>query len=125
MQREIKFRAKNKSTNKWLYFTLEDLAHGRVFNEDRSENWSIREIGYENIGYQYQYSGYKVKKGLEICEGDIYTFDIPSKRKRQLFVLEDLRSFFTNKGLDEGEYGWDYHTIYIVGNIMDNPELIP
>lgn len=126
MQREIKFRAKNKSTNKWLYFTLEDLAHGRVFNEDRSENWSIREIGYENIGEQYQYIGLQDRKGVEIYDKDILRwYNKRTSRDDDLVEWSEyLPGFVLGRWIEYDHPETDKDSM-VVGNAVDNPELIP
>lgn len=105
--REIKFRGKRQSNGKWFYWSLT--------TELEYESYIVSEIKLETIG---QYTGLKDCKGKEIYEGDIV---VDEKYK---YIVDNLQSFFEQKGLGEGEYGDDYSQIEVIGNIWENSNLI-
>ena len=54
--REIKFKAKDKQTGEWKYFTIEGLINSNYYFEEL-DNWR-------------QFTGLTDKNGVEIYEGD-------------------------------------------------------
>lgn len=72
-----KFRAWDKKNLKWVYYTTEAAFHGRVFNQDKSQNWLASSIGFENIVDECQFTGFKAMYGEteDVYSGDILQFD--------------------------------------------------
>ncbi len=109
--REIKFRAWDKKNRKW-----ENFAHITL----DGQYWQpVKTVDYEDI-ILMQYTGLKDKNGKEIYEGDIYKL----KDDRTFTVLESLQQFFESKELGENEFGDDFSTLEILGNIYENPDLL-
>lgn len=131
--REIKFRSKvvnhdpmTNPENGWVEgYYLQDLDNGVVkhYIFNCPMKW---EVIPETIG---QFTGLHDKNDKEIYEGDI----VLSKLKRAREYDEILQICF-----DDGEYCGkdkhgsstslslleDYHTVEVIGNIHDNPELL-
>lgn len=109
--REIKFRA-------WDNIDLV-MVDWEYFSNGRMNDFLSKEL------YLMQYTGFKDKRGVDVYEKDIYTFDWRRNHKnRRYFIVEDMQSFFEEKGLDEGEYGWSYDDLLVVGDVCQNPELL-
>lgn len=134
MTREIKFRAWVQTNTKLkpLMFNHEDFIE--------NEGHPLRRKGVSMLplkadGYIWmQYTGLKDKLGKEIYEGDIihvklhHMIEGKEYWENQLVVIEDLKSFFERKVVDEKIDG--YATSYqpenleILGNIYENPNLV-
>jgi len=105
--REIKFRTWNSSTKKWVYPVL-----------DISNPFSYAGCEFS------QFTGKHDQDGKEIWEGDIIDFDIQEWGGRgNIHVVEwDAIS---------AEWSWgggitsDMEFRKVIGNIYENPELIP
>lgn len=118
--REIKFRAWDKRSLKWFDMSTFELhSDCIVVRIPGMSNFAIIKEDYELM----QYTGMKDKNGVPVFEGDIYTFTFDNGHKNQ-YTVDSLQDFFENKGLYEGEYGWDYSEIEVIGNIYSNPELL-
>lgn len=123
--RTIKFRGKDIKTGEWLYVDLrnkESVTEAFIATIHRC-NVKIKP---ETIG---QFTGLTDKNGNEIYEGDI----VQSKLKRLRIYDEILQICFANSEYcGKDKYGSstslslleDYHTLEVIGNIHDNPELI-
>lgn len=112
LKREIKFRV--FYDGKWRHFTI-----GQSMTE-------VMQAVYNHaclLGLQfYQYTGLKDQKGNEIYEGDIVTNNLSNKvveysAVRGGWVLMKHAMAFTDLVKYESE------CIYVIGNIIQNPEL--
>ena len=135
--REIKFRAKDIASNKWLFG---DLRHHKddvcIFDQGGTKGEQVKR---ETVG---QYTGLKDKNDKPIYEGDIVecvswneyftnpaTGEVMQPFRRKMYVDFRKGGF---KMVEPMPYGievreWDiiYNgDIEIIGNIHDNPELL-
>lgn len=129
--RTIKFRGKDIKTGEWLYgHFFQRLGYYPAIVEPRPRDGKIMycEIAVEDntVG---QFTGLTDKNGKEIYEGDI----VQSKLKRSRKYDEILQICFANSeycGKDKDGSSTslslleEYHTLEVIGNIHDNPELI-
>lgn len=143
--REILFRGKRKTDNKWLYgFPYITRKNAVKINWYCSEFGSMRtdEVDPETVG---QYTGLTDKNGTKIFEGDIVKFI----HKNKLKPYDDLvspfyESYSRNYKIEYtntfARYGLRFingsihfpckqstllmHDCEIIGNIYDNPELL-
>jgi uncharacterized phage protein (TIGR01671 family) len=128
--RIIRFRVWDKGLN--IYLNNDN-------NEDKNELYgnplSLIEQAFGNLGKRYilqQFTGLKDKKGKEIYEGDIISFENPFHEKVYTvnfgegcfegyhgytgIVLDDYEEARTNQ---QDASQWK-----IVGNVFENPELL-
>lgn len=123
--REIKFRAKTATTNRWVYGHYAFIQGYHVIYED-GEPFVI---ALNTLG---QYTGLKDKNGVEICEGDIVTMIVFEDNDEYLgYVVFENGCFCLNISLDGTKYKvpaseWkETETIItVIGNIYENPELL-
>ena len=140
MKREIKFRAKNKSSGEWYVGELHLASKVPHIHPDVLSSIPITP---DTIG---QYTGLKDKNGKEIYEGDIvewlFFYTICSSNgadgdREELLkgVIEWRQGGFVFRVLENDfeNAGWysisDLHTetqtdVKVIGNIHDNPELL-
>lgn len=130
--REIKFRGKRLDNGEWVYGDYHHRAGGVHCIIDMQPNFQgkveyvVIQVDTETIG---QFTGLRDKNNKEIYEGDI----VLSKLKRARKYDEILQICF-----DDSEYCGknkhgsstslsllgDYHTVEVIGNIHDKPELL-
>ena len=143
--KELKFRVWNKATKSWLnddagthcwseyclnIFTgevVEIVTSDNKFFSRANEpiyfdkNTHVKESPY----VVQQYTGLKDKNGKEIYEGDIISFGVIDEDDLFWVVWEDIESRFileSNGGL--GCWLLDVSDREVIGNIMENPELL-
>lgn len=131
--REILFRGKRKTDNKWLYgFPYVTRKNAVKINWYCSDFGSMRtdEANPETVG---QYTGLTDKNGRKIFEGDIIEGHRHSRWNHELMrcVIAYNRDHFEARHYTRGIHGnyFTYKTVFskdvvVIGNIYDNPELI-
>lgn len=120
--REILFRGKRKTDNKWLYgFPYVTRKNAVKINWYCSDFGSMRtdEVDPETVG---QYTGLTDKNGVKIFEGDILRDDDTEENGVVVFEEGEFCVVFDNV-ITHGISAIAYRC-YIRGNIHDNPELI-
>ena len=144
--REIKFRAKDYQTNKWVYgflfmgkgddnrdyaFILQDkgLKVGTA-REDNAIEFPCDEAHLVDKETICQYTGLKDKNGKEIYEGDIVK-NMNNKTGYITFLKQEMGYVIvwsnsdTRLGHRSRGSGYDLDmTLEVIGNIYDNPELL-
>lgn len=116
--RKIKFRAWDKINEKWL-----DTEDGLTFTDDTSSMpWEMRDVVDNPDFIVQQFTGLKDKNGKEIYEGDVL------KESDHKFAIKYGYGEW-NCGCCGYVYGFDFSyaekdNSEIVGNIIENPELL-
>jgi hypothetical protein len=124
MSREIKFRGKNKFTKKWVYgFYVKDLDEHYIYNQFEDGAWSYHAIIPETLG---QFINLK-----DSTESDYYIGDIAEFPNDDRFVLkfEDHLEVVADwigdvECEDQTRDLYRIEDAEIIGNEIDNPELI-
>ncbi len=127
MNREIKFRAKNKTTNEWYYFTLK-----QVFELGEIEKWEW----FKDWG---QYTGIKDKNNKEIYEGDVVKWKYKEESNGEEIGEVQFRSgVFWVEVIKKSSRG-QLHELYtiqnknyqvveeeaeVIGNVYENQKLL-
>ena len=119
--REIKFRAKRMDSNEWLF--------GSLFI-DKNKHCYIKEPNgklylIKNKDTVEQFSDLKDKNGKDIYEGDVIRCTLLDDKER-IGVVQFYKGcfwFICNNGYSD-EYLYYMCDKEIIGNVVDNPELI-
>ena len=124
MKREILFRGK-KSNGRWVYGSLvvsENINPAIYYNVSKGVadvlDWCY--VSPESIG---QYTGLTDKNGVKIFEGDIISIGDPNIK----YIIMWRNDGFCAKQIGASSYiGLTYwaSNIEVLGNVIDNPELI-
>lgn len=122
MDREIKFRAWDKISNKMRFFIL---AHKHSILTDLP----IPSKGqWEHLSDFMQFIGFKDWNGKEIYEGDIlsgvpYNQEVYFDNEKCAFGVKEYLTEFTRKW-DISQEDINYNKREVIGNIHKTPELI-
>lgn len=134
--REILFRGKRCDNGKWVqgyYIRAEHHWHNHGIHKDWIICGASANGGWFALHNKYavkaetagQYTGLTDKNGKKIFEGDILIH--AEKYRYKVFWCNDRKGFYV-RGINFSDY--DYignfytHTIEVIGNIHDNPELM-
>lgn len=110
--REIKFRAKFEGESEWQYYTLGDLVGGEASYQSQDKRFDAKTWS--------EYTGLKDKNGREIYEGDIVQYD---QWNRQEVVFWE--GCFCHMRDDGNGHIFNPKHVEVIGNIYENPELLP
>lgn len=125
MKREILFRGFNEKNNKWIYghYFVNRGLHFVVTDGIQTNplvDWTGFVVNPDTIG---QYTGLKDKNGKKIFEGDIISIGDPNIK----YIIMWRNDGFCAKQIGASSYiGLTYWAsdIEVLGNVIDNPELI-
>lgn len=125
MKREILFRGFNEKNNKWIYgyYFVNCGLHFVVTDGIQTNplvNWTDFVVNPDTIG---QYTGLTDKNGVKIFEGDIISIGDPNIK----YIIMWRNDGFCAKQIGASSYiGLTYWAsdIEVLGNVIDNPELI-
>jgi hypothetical protein len=120
--REIKFRAQDIASNKWLFG---DLRHHKddvcIFDQGGTKGEQVKR---ETVG---QFTGLRDINGKDIYEGDILDVNYADEESRlEVRFVRGVFAFLWNGDLDD-EFPCNAPThewAKVIGNIYDNPELL-
>ena len=120
--RQIKFRAQDIASNKWLYG---DLRHHKddvcIFEQGGTKGEQVKR---DTVG---QFTGLRDINGKDIYEGDILDVNYADEESRlEVRFVRGVFAFLWNGDLDD-EFPCNAPThewAKVIGNIYDNPELL-
>ncbi len=120
--REIKFRAKDIASNKWLFG---DIRHHKddvcIFDQGGTKGEQVKR---ETVG---QFTGLRDINGKDIYEGDILDVSYADEESYlEVRFVRGVFAFLWNGDLDD-EFPCNAPThewAKVIGNIYDNPELL-
>jgi len=120
--RQIKFRAQDIASNKWLYG---DLRHHKddvcIFEQGGTKGEQVKR---DTVG---QFTGLRDINGKDIYEGDILDVNYADEESYlEVRFVRGVFAFLWNGDLDD-EFPCNAPThewAKVIGNIHDNPELI-
>lgn len=120
--REIKFRAQDIASNKWLFG---DLRHHKdnvcIFDQGGTKGEQVKR---ETVG---QFTGLRDINGKDIYEGDILDVSYADEESYlEVRFVRGVFAFLWNGDLDD-EFPCNAPThewAKVIGNIYDNPELL-
>lgn len=126
--RTIKFRAKRIDNGKWLYGDLmhDNIGGSYIYPIETENLYKENAVFPDTVS---QFTGLRDKKGKEIYEGDIIIEKIKSSSQdgdRLVICFEDFEWEGKNSNGSTTSLSLlaTYHTIEVIGNIHDNPELL-
>ena len=122
--RTIKFRGKSLHTGEWHYGDSVRPNDNTVFIQERGTAGFLSDP--ETVG---QFTGLLDKNGKEIYEGDIVLSKLRRARKYDEMLVICFDDFEwqgknANGATTSLSLLLEYHTIEVIGNIHDNPELL-
>lgn len=130
--REILFRAKEISTDKWVEGYLVKISENdyRIATEE-DISWSYTKLGdYDGIMTRVapeticQYTGLTDKNGNKIWENDVVKNVTECVVYKCSYNLYNCEYQFNNKNESFGMGYASIHKFEVIGNIFDNPELL-
>lgn len=133
MERQIKFRGKNKRTGEWCYGDLEynrSKRIARIHSYDDEGRYLVQtEVDENTIG---QFTGLHDKDGKEIYEGDIVSWlffhgslevgKVEYKREEAQFRIVNRYTTMDNR--ESTTTIQNKRDLMVRGNIHDTPELL-
>jgi uncharacterized phage protein (TIGR01671 family) len=149
MSREIKFRAWDSFTKKWIATGFHILGEVNCFHIIDSELDKTKNPAYEENGHYStllrlndavitQFTGFTDKSGKEIYEGDIVKYgkdcyDIDKPEGEEHYIREMINEVVFERGEfqhKDNSFGYEGEDLIpldmceIIGNIYENPELL-